>query len=118
GGVDVEGTSTTEISGDLDLPGAIDQIIELTENPACSSQLEMAGPLPLGELERAKSELGKVVKNAHGAVYVGEEKVEIEFELTLGEVNEEQSISAPSNAKPLEQLFSQLGFNPLELFGR
>lgn len=136
GGVDVDGTATTEISGDLNVPGAIDQIIKLTENPACSSQLEMAGPLPLGELEQAKDELGKAVKNAHGAVYVGEddnivrkvetqatiepesdEKVEIEFELTLGEVNEEQSISGPSNAKPLEQLFSQLGFNPLELFG-
>lgn len=136
GGVDVDGTATTEISGDLNVPGAIDQIIELTENPACSSQLEMAGPLPLGELEQAKDELGKVVKNAHGAVFVGEddnivrkvetqatiepegdEKVEIEFELTLGEVNEEQSISGPSNAKPLEQLFNQLGFNPLELLG-
>ena len=59
GGVDVDGTATTEISGDLNLPGAIDQIIKLTENPACSSQLEMAGPLPLGELEKAKDELGK-----------------------------------------------------------
>jgi hypothetical protein len=134
GGVDVEGTATTEISGDLNVSGAIDQIIKLTENPACSSQLEMAGPLPLGELEKAKGELGKAVKDAHGAVYVGEEdnivrkvetqatiepesgeKVEIEFELTLGEVNEEQTISPPANAKPLEQLFNQLGFNPLEL---
>ena len=135
GGVDVDGTSTTEISGDLNVSGAIDQIIDLTENPACSSQLEMAGPLPLGELEKAKGELSKMVKNAHASVYVGEddnivrkvetqatiepegdEKVEIEFELTLGEVNEEQTISAPSNAKPLEQLFDQIGINPLELF--
>jgi hypothetical protein len=136
GGVDVEGTSTTEISGDLNLPGAIDQIIKLTENPACSSQLEMAGPLPLGELEKAKDELGKAVKKAHVAVFVGEddnivrkveaqatiqpeddEKVEVDFELTLGEVNEEQSISAPSNAKPLEQLWDKLGVNPLEVLG-
>ena len=134
GGVDVEGTGTTEISGDLNVPGAIDQIIKLTENPACSSQLEMAGPLPLGELEQAKDELGKAVKKAHVAVFVGEDdnivrkvetqatiepegeqKVEIEFEMTLGEVNEEQSIAAPSNAKPLEQLFEKIGVNPLEL---
>src|SRR6185312_15674008 len=110
------------------------QIIKLTENPACSSQLEMAGPLPLGELEKAKDELGKAVKNAHVAVFVGEDdnivrkvetqatiqpegegKVEIDFELTLGEVNEDQSISSPSGAKPLEQLFGKLGVNPLEL---
>jgi hypothetical protein len=134
GGVDVDGTQTTEISGDLNVPGAIDQIIELTENPACSSQLEAAGPLPLGELEKAKSTLAKQVKKAHASVYVGEddnivrkvsaeltvepeggETVEIEFEMSLGEVNEDQSISAPGNAKPLETLFQKLGVNPLEL---
>ena len=136
GGVDVDGTSTTEISGNLNLPGAIDQIIKLTENPACSAQLQVAGPLPLGELEKAKDELGKTVKHAHVAVFVGEDdnivrkietqatiapedddKVEIDFELTLGEVNEEQSISPPSKAKPLEQLWDKIGINPLELFG-
>jgi hypothetical protein len=133
GGVEVEGTQTTEISGDLNVSGAIDQIIELTENPACSAQLEAAGPLPLGELENAKDALAKEVKKAHAAVFVGEdnivrkveaqatvepesgEKVELEFALSLGEVNEKQTISAPSNAKPLEQLFQKLGVNPLEL---
>jgi hypothetical protein len=134
GGVDVDGTQTTEISGDLNIPGAIDQIIELTENPACSAQLEAAGPLPLGELEAAKDTLADQVKKAHASVYVGEddnivrkvtadltvepkgdEKVELEFELAIGEVNEEQSISAPSGAKPLEQLFNKIGINPLEL---
>jgi hypothetical protein len=135
GGVDVEGTQTTEVSGDLNVSGAIDQIIKLTENPACSAQIEAAGPLPLGELEKAKDELASQVKKAHASVFVGEEdnivrkvtadltvepegsgeKVEIEFELSLGEVNEKQTISAPSNAKPLEDLFQQLGVNPLEL---
>jgi hypothetical protein len=135
GGVDVDGTQTTEISGDLNVSGAIDQVIKLTENPACSSQLEAAGPLPLGELEKAKNELASQVKKAHAAVFVGEdddivrkvtaeltiepessnETVEIEFELALGEVNEKQSITAPANAKPLEDLFEQLGVNPLEL---
>jgi hypothetical protein len=137
GGVEVEGTKTTEISGDLNVSGAIDQIIKLTENPSCSAQLEAAGPLPLGELEKAKDELTSQVKKAHASVFVGEEddivrkvaaeltiepegsneKVEIEFELSLGEVNEPQTISAPANAKPLEQLFQQIGINPLELLG-
>lgn len=135
GGVDVEGTQTTEISGDLNVTGAIDQIIALTEDPSCSKQLEAAGPLPLGDLEDAKKTLAKDVKNAHVAVYVGEdddivrkveaqatiqpegdEKVVLDFSLTLAEVNETQTISAPANAKPLEQLFNQLGINPLELF--
>jgi hypothetical protein len=135
GGQDVEGTSTTEVSGDLNVKGAIDQIIKLTEDPSCKSQLEMAGPLPLGELEEAEGELESAVKSAHASVYVGDddniirkvsaeatiepkgsgEKIEISFDISIGGVNEKQTISAPANAKPLEQLFQQIGINPLEL---
>lgn len=134
GSADVDGTDTTKVSGDLDTEGAVDALIELTENPACSAQLEAAGPLPLSELESAKAELGSAVKKAHADIYVGDdeiirkvaaeltvepkdsgEKVEISFELSLGDVNEEQEISAPANAEPLEGLFQELGVNPLEL---
>jgi hypothetical protein len=134
GSADVEGTETTKVSGDLNSGGAIDALIKLTENPACSAQLEAAGPLPLGELESAKGEITDALKKAHVDLYVGDdhiirklvaeltvepkssgEKVEIELELTLGGVNEEQEISAPGNAKPLEGLFRKLGVNPLEL---
>ena len=135
GSADVDGTSTTKVSGDLNVGGAIDAIIKLTENPACSSQLEAAGPLPIGELEEAKGELTSAVKKAHVDVYVGDddiirrlaaeltiepkgsdsEKVEVEFDLSLSGVNEEQDISAPSGAKPLEGLFQKLDINPIEL---
>ncbi len=135
GGADVDGASTTKISGDLNPGGAVDALIQLTEDPACSSQLEAAGPLPIGELEEAKGELSKAIKNAHVELYVGDddivrkmaleltiqppeasdEKVELEMELTLSGVNEEQSFSEPSDAKPLEGLFKKLKINPLEL---
>jgi hypothetical protein len=135
GSAEVEGTSTTKISGDLNTAGAVDAVIKLTENSACSAQLETAGPLPLAELEKAKGELTSAVKKAHVDVYVGEdniirkvaaeltiepkgtskEKVEVDFDLSLGNVNEAQTISAPSGAKPLEGLFQQLGVNPIEL---
>ena len=134
GSADVDGTSTTKVSGDLKVDSAVDAIIELTKNKACSSQLEAAGSLPLDELEEAKSEVAGAVKKAHADVYVGDddivrklaaeltvepkgsdETVEVNFEITLGEVNEEQDISAPANAKPLEGLFQELGVNPLEL---
>jgi len=91
--------------------------------------------LPLGELEEAKGELSKAIKQAHVDIYVGDddivrkldaeltiappgaedEKVELEMELTLSGVNEEQSFETPSDAKPLEALFKQLDVNPLEL---
>jgi hypothetical protein len=135
GETDVEGTSTTKLSGDLSVSGGIDALIDLTEDPACSAQLEAAGPLPLGELEEAKGELSKAIEKAHVELYVGDddivrkmvaelaiapegaadEKVELNMEVTLSEVNEEQSFSSPSDAKPLEDLFQQLGVNPLEL---
>jgi hypothetical protein len=135
GSADVDGTDTTKISGDLNVGAAIDALIKLTENPACSSQLEAAGPLPIGELEEAKGELTSAVKKAHVEVYVGDddiirklaaeltiepqgaenEKVEVEFELSLSGVNEEQDISAPSGAKPLQGLFQKLDVNPIEL---
>lgn len=135
GSAEVEGTDTTKVSGDLNVGGAIDAIIKLTESPACRSELEAAGPLPLSELESAKGEVAKAIKKAHVDVYVGSdniirklaaelvvepkgsshEKVEVEFELALGGVNEEQEIKAPANAKPLQGLFEELGVNPLEL---
>jgi hypothetical protein len=134
GTADVEGTSTTKISGDLNAGGAIDALIQLTEDPACSSQLKAAGPLPIGELEEAKCELSKALKKAHVDLYVGDddivrkvaaeltiqppeasgEKVELEMELTLSGVNEEQSFSEPSEAKSLEALFKDIGVDPTE----
>jgi hypothetical protein len=135
GEADVEGTSTTKLSGDLNVSGAVDALIQLTEDPACSSQLEAAGPLPIGELEEAKGELSKAIKKAHVDLYVGDddivrkmaleltieppeakdEKVELEMELTLSGVNEEQSFDEPAGAKPLEALFKKLKVNPIEL---
>jgi hypothetical protein len=135
GGEDVDGTSTTKVAGDLNVNGGVDALIKLTEDPACSSQLEAVGPLPLDDLEEAKGELAKAIKKSHVEIAVGDddivrkfaieltveppdakgEKVEVEMEVTLSGVNEEQSFEEPSNAKPLEGLFKKLGVNPVEL---
>ena len=134
GSADVDGTSTTKVSGDLDVGGAIDAIIKLAEDPACATQLEAAGPLPIGELEKAKGEVTSAVKTAHVEVYVGDDDivrklvaeltvdpkdgsgtVAADLELTLSGVNEEQTISPPANAKPLQGLFQKLDINPIEL---
>jgi len=137
GGEEVDGVKTTKLSGDLNPKGAVDAIIQLAETPACSSQLEAAGSLPLDELKAMEGEITGALKKAHADIYVGEddhivrkvaadltvepkgsgEKAEIEFDFTLGEVNEQQTIKAPANAEPLEKLFGQLGINPLELLG-
>jgi hypothetical protein len=137
GGEEVEGVKTTKLSGDLEPKGAVDAIIRLLETPACSSELKAAGPLPLDELKKQAGEITGAIKKAHADIYVGEddhivrkvtadltvepeksgEKVEIEFDFTLSQVNEPQTIKAPANAEPLEKLFGELGVNPLELLG-
>jgi hypothetical protein len=140
GSADVGGTSTTKVSGDLDVSGAIDSVLEVVESQACRAQLAAAGPLPSkSEVDKAKSQVAGAVKSAHVDVYVGDDdivrqisaqlqiepqnggsgpkSVEIELDLKLTEVNEKQTISAPSNAKPLSRLFIKLGINPIELLG-
>lgn len=141
GSTDVGGTTTTKISGDLNVPGAIDALLELTKNPACSAQLGAAGPLPSeAELDKAKTQIESALKKAHLDVYVGDDnivrkiaaelsieppnasssgpkKVDLEFELSIDGVNEDQTIEAPSGAKPLNDLFLKLGVNPIELLG-
>jgi hypothetical protein len=134
GSADVGGTETTKVSGDLNVAGALEAVTSITEIPACSSQLEAAGPLPLGELDKAEGEIEKALKSATADVYVGEdniirrfsaqleiqpagssESISLEVDLSLNGVNEGQEISTPSGAKPLSDLFQKLGVNPIEL---
>jgi hypothetical protein len=137
----VGGTSTTKVSGDLDVGGTLDALIDLIEEPACKSQLTEEGPFSVtGEsLEEARDEVETAVKSAHVEVDVGEddivrrlaaqislqpeaegngpESADIDFDLTLNGVNEDQSIVAPAKSKPLSKLFLKLGINPIELLG-
>jgi hypothetical protein len=140
GSSEVGGTSTTKVSGDLDVAGAIDAVVELVEGPACKAQLGAAGPLPSkAEIDRLKGEVSGAVKTAHAELFVGgdnivrqisaqlkiepkspgsgPQSVEVKFDLKLTGVNEEQEISAPANSKPLNDLFAKLGVNPIELLG-
>jgi hypothetical protein len=139
---DVGGTSTTKVSGELNASAALDALSELSEDPACSEQLNAAGPLPsTAELDEAKSTVRDSVKDAHVDLYVGDDQiirrisaqatikppkgkagdgvksVELDLDLTLTGVNEDQSISAPQSSKPLSDLFLKLGINPIELLG-
>jgi hypothetical protein len=141
GSSDVGGTSTTHVSGDLNVSGAMDALIGIAENPACSSQLGSAGQIPpASQLDQAKALLSSALKTAHVDLYVGDDdivrrisaqltieppagsgsgpkKVDVSLDLTLTDVNQPQTISAPSGAKPINELFQQLGINPLSLVG-
>jgi hypothetical protein len=139
GSADVGGESTTKVSGELDVPAALEQAVEIAESPACSAQAGAAGGLPSGsELDEAKQEVQDAVRKANVELYVGEDdivrrfvidltlepedggdgpgEVDLNLDLRLTEVNEEQQISAPGGrAKPLSDLFVKLDVNPIEL---
>jgi hypothetical protein len=143
GEADVGGTTTTKVSGELDAPAAIEALIEVIDDPACSEQLSTAGQLPsVQALEKAKRQVEEAVRGAHVDLYVGDDhivrrivvqaptieppsegqadpirSIGLEFEMTLTGVNEDQTIAAPAEAAPLSDLFLKLGINPLELAG-
>jgi hypothetical protein len=138
GSADVGGTNTTKISGDLNVTGAIDSLTEISEDPACKAQLNSVQSFPsAAKLREAKDEVQAAVKTAHVDLYIGDDDIvrrvvaqvelepkkagngtksaEVKFDLTLTGVNDEQEISAPGKAKPLNDLFLKLGINPIDL---
>ena len=140
GSAEVGGTSTTKVSGELNVSGAIDSLLEVLESRPCRSQLAAAGPLPSqAEIEKAEGEIAERGEEApglrlrrrrrHRAPHLGRadgrtaarrqgpEERHVGLDLKLTGVNEEQKISAPQNAKPLSKLFLKLGVNPIELLG-
>lgn len=140
GSAEVGGTDTTKVGGDLNASRALDALGQLIDDPACSAQLKSAGPLPsTAELDDARGTVKESVKAAHVELYVGDDgiirrlvakatieppedskasakRAELDLDLILTGVNEEQSIAAPRETRPLSALFIKLGINPLELF--
>jgi hypothetical protein len=135
GDTDVEGTPTTQISGDLDVARIVDDVPRIVD--ACG-----AGQIPSGSLDTAQlGPLADAVKEARFSVFAGNEddtlrkleaqvqvepsgaeaqgleSLSLDFSLTLSHLNERQTIDAPSGAKPIEDLLRELGIPPEILSG-
>jgi hypothetical protein len=142
GTVEVGGTSTTKVSGDVDTEAANEAFSEMQEDALCSEQLKAVPGFEtsLGEIEESEGGAKSAVKDARLVLYVGEDNivrrlqaqvtleppqgsargassVELDLDLTLTDVNEPQAISTPKSSKPLSALFIKLGVNPIELLG-
>jgi hypothetical protein len=128
GTVDVDGTETTQVSGDLDVAKLVDGLKGLSAGAGILGTLGGgASQLPdPAELDQLKDS----IKEAHFDIYSGNDdhilrrikvvlsiapttgttdQADVNFDLTLGSVNESQSIEAPSNPKPFSELLSALG---------
>jgi hypothetical protein len=133
---DIEGTESIHVSGTLDTETMIQDLVELgTAVPQASGTVpsdeevqqvseaitEASFDLYSGAEDRILRGLDfnfvldpSQIPDAEGA---GVESVEAGFSMRLGGVNEEQTIEAPDDAQPLEDLLSQFGIDPSALGG-
>jgi hypothetical protein len=135
GETDVEGAPTVHVSGDLDTDKAVEALKGLYDSPALLGALSAAGSqLPSGaQLDQAKEQLDQLkgaITEAHLDVYSGTEddilrrltiaatieppggstdKVDLDLDISFGAVNEPQTIEAPANPKPFDDLLAELG---------
>ena len=124
---DVGGTSTTHVSGNVDVSQMLTDFIGLAESVPGA-----AGQIPQEQLDQVE----QAVTDASFDVYTGEDddllrkldanvsidpsaidsavpvpidSVDLSFSVELSDVNEEQTIDAPSGAKPIDDLLQQFG---------
>jgi hypothetical protein len=124
---DVGGASTTHVSGNVDVAQMITDFIGLAESVPGA-----AGQIPQDQLDQVE----QAVTDASFDVYSGEDddllrkldanvsidpsaldsavpvpidSVDLSFSVELSDVNEDQTIEAPSGAKPIDELLQQFG---------
>lgn len=126
------GAKSTYITGELDIPGAFDAVIQLMEDPACAAQLEALGMPPVAELEALKGEfegpvevvvavdnrgiLRELILDGKG---LGMHKnwhqldkdtnLEAEYRFRLWQPDEVTELPLPSGSTPFESLLKQFG---------
>jgi hypothetical protein len=131
---DVEGTETIHISGQADVPDLVADLKTIAEKvPEAAQQVS---PTDLSQIDQ----LTGIIKSADFDIYSGAddellrkleatleldppdaaggaESVSINFAVTLSELNEAQTISAPADAQPLSTLLEQFGVDSSQLGG-
>jgi hypothetical protein len=136
GSESVDGVDTVHISGEANLDKLFADIQKIVQQ-APSLGASGATPPSSAQIDQAKS----AIKEANFDVFSGKsdnilrkfeahlkfepsgasgqslQSLTIDFSISFGDVNKPQTISAPSGAKPLSDLLSQLGIPPSALNG-
>jgi hypothetical protein len=126
GTTDVDGTDTIHIQGDANVPQIVSDVQKIVQQSG-----DGQASLPQSQIDQLES----AIKTASIDVYSGTSdkllrkldlslaieppegtdsqvsSVDANFSVTLSDVNETQTISAPSGAKPLTDLLGQFGIN-------
>ncbi len=132
GNEDVEGTETIHVSGTADVPKLLADIQTIAKK---------AGPAAQQLTPDQLSKAADAIKTANFDVYSGTDddllrkisanlevtpptgtpgapdSLTVDFSLTFSDVNQSQSISAPTDTQPLSGLLQQFGIDPSQLGG-
>jgi len=137
GDEEIEGTETTHISGSLNVDTMLQDLIGLGAALPEASSAGVPSEEQVQQIADAISEASfdlysgvddRILRGVDfnlavdpsaipDAEAAGVESVDASFSLRLASVNEEQEISAPSDAQPLEELLGQFGVDPSALGG-
>lgn len=133
---EIEGTETTHISGTLNVDTMVQDLVELgTAVPQAAAQAPSEQ-----EIQQATDAISEASFDLYSGVddsilrgldfnlaidpsaipeagAAGVDSIALEFSMRLGGVNEDQTIDAPSNAQPIDELLGQFGVDPSALGG-
>lgn len=126
---DVDGTETAHVSGEVDVAELVKAIGPLAEQASALGGAGAAAGIPteaeLAQLQSAVRSatfdvwsgtgddiLRRIAINLEIEAPGGAGSAMVDFDITLGDVNGDVAIDAPSDAQPLTELFSKLGVDP------
>jgi hypothetical protein len=124
GTTDVEGTSTIHIHGDADVPKILSDVQKIAKETGGSAQSltpsqvdQVQSAIKTASIDVYSGESDKLLRKLALTLTIeppastssGVSSVNVNFSVSLGSVNESQTITAPSNPKPIKDLLQQFG---------
>ena len=121
---DVEGTTTIHIHGDADVPKILSDIQKIAQQSGGSSPSltpsqvdQVQSAIKTASIDVYSGESDKLLRKLALTLTIeppastssGVSTVNVNFSVSLGNVNEPQTINAPSSAKPIRDLLQQFG---------
>jgi hypothetical protein len=134
---DVEGTDSDHVSGSLDVETMLSDLVTLGGSLPQASSTGVPSEQQVQQISDAVTEAGFDLYSTADdhildgldfnlsidpsqipeASASGVDNVDVSFSLRIGAINEDQTIEAPSNAQPIDELLKQLGVSPGDLGG-
>lgn len=134
---DIEGTETDHVSGSLNVETMLQDLVELGSSvpqaatsgvPSEEQVQQIADAVEEASFDLFSGTEDRILRGFDFAIAIdpssipdaaaaGVESVDASFSFRLGAVNEEQTIEAPSDAQPIEDLLGQFGIDPSALGG-